>query len=415
MSSNGSEPLSSIKHVLAIAAGKGGVGKSTVAAHLAFALKSMGFAVGILDADIYGPSMRKLLPEERMPVQKGEMIIPALSYGMPVISMAYFRREDEASAVRAPIANSIVQQFVKNVAWGPLDWLLIDFPPGTGDIQLTLSQQAHLKGAVMVTTPQDLAVMDVRKAMHLFEHVNVPIVGIVENMSFLTHPPSGDRLYPFGEGGGERLARESGVPFLGQIPLDGELCRSCDRGEPLFKDQQAGKEAAAAFQAAAEQIVQHVGLIDANAGAALQEFDLEWKEMAAVAIFAPQEAAELRCQPVPRRNDESRDTCIMRNKPAGLVKKIWQVDNHHFSIQWSDEGTSTFRLSALQEQCPCAGCVEARKGSGISVDPQVRALRISSVGRYALRIKFSNGCSAGIFDFSQLRALEQESPCKKTI
>jgi ATP-binding protein involved in chromosome partitioning len=271
---------SSIKNILAVAAGKGGVGKSTLTANLAFALKQKGFRVGIVDTDIYGPSIRKILPEDRLPIQKGEKILPALSYGMPIISMAYFRREDEASAVRAPIANSIVQQFVNQVVWGDLDYLLIDFPPGTGDIQLTICQQVHLKGAVMVTTPQDLAVMDVKKAMHLFEQVHVPIVGIVENMSYLKHYPSGDCLFPFGQGGGERLARESGVPFLGQIPLDPELCRSSDQGKSIFNNQQINRETIEAFEGVGEHVVKHVDLIELQTKSVLGQFDLEWKDMA---------------------------------------------------------------------------------------------------------------------------------------
>lgn len=356
-----------IKNVLAVAAGKGGVGKSTITAHLAFALQKMGFSVGVMDADVYGPSMRKLLPEERLPEQKGELLVPALSYGIPLISMAYFHREDEAAAVRAPIANGIVQQFIKNVAWGELDYLLIDFPPGTGDVQLTLSQQAQLKGAIMVTTPQELAVMDVKKAMHLFQQVKIPIVGILENMSFLTHESLTERLYPFGKGGGERLAKSVGVPFLGQIPLDADLCSSSDRGESLFKKENRKSGTAEAFLQAADQIVKYVALIDTEA-----------------------------CKTL-------------------LVKKMWLADQHQLSIEWTDEAITTFRLSQLQARCPCAGCAEARKKGTLAVDEQVRAESVINVGRYALRIFFNSGCSAGIYEFSWLRSLEQEVLCKKSL
>src|SRR5262249_17507173 len=148
--------------------------------------------------------LRRMLPEETMPIQKGERILPAMSRGIRMISMAYFRRENEAAAVRAPIANGVVAQFLKNVDWGVLDFLLIDFPPGTGDIQLTLSQQANLSGAIAITTPQEVALMDVRKAINMFNQVNVPIVGVVENMSAYLHPMSGELLYLFGKGGGAR-------------------------------------------------------------------------------------------------------------------------------------------------------------------------------------------------------------------
>ena len=175
-----------IQTILAIAAGKGGVGKSTVTVNLAIALQRKGYRVGVMDTDIYGPSVRQMLPEDRMPAQKGEILIPALCLGIKMISMAYFRKTDEAAAVRAPIANGVITQFIKNVEWGDLDFLLIDFPPGTGDVQLTLSQQANLSAAIVVTTPQEVALLDVRKAMHLFQQVQVPLLGIVEKHELLS-------------------------------------------------------------------------------------------------------------------------------------------------------------------------------------------------------------------------------------
>ena len=272
--------LQEVKHVIAIAAGKGGVGKSTVTVNLAHALKKIGFSVGVMDTDIYGPSIRKMLPEDRLPSQKEEIIIPALSSGIKVISMAYFRREDEAAAVRAPIANGVVTQFIKQVEWGKLDFLLIDFPPGTGDIQLTLAQQANLRGAIMVTTPQDVAVLDVRKAMHLFEQVKIPVIGIVENMSYYHHAKTDEMLYLFGRGGGDRLAREKGVPFLGQIPIEPTLSMSGDTGLSLFNaDPQQQTAAVKAFIKLAEQVKSHADLLqDANAKV-LQQFELVWKDV----------------------------------------------------------------------------------------------------------------------------------------
>lgn len=232
-------PKSKIKCVVGIAAGKGGVGKSTVTVNLARTLKNFGYHVGLLDADVYGPSMRKMLPEEQFPKQAGQWIIPAVCQGIHMISMAYFRKENEASVVRAPIANSIILQFIKNVAWGELDFLLVDFPPGTGDIQLTLCQKAPLSGVIMVTTPQQVAVLDVRKAMHMFELVGVPILGVVENMSYYPHPQSKDPLYLFGKDGGKNLAIEAGVPFLGCIPIDSGLCENADFGISPFKDRES--------------------------------------------------------------------------------------------------------------------------------------------------------------------------------
>lgn len=273
-------PLASIKSIIAIAAGKGGVGKSSVTVNLALALKAQGYAVGIMDTDIYGPSIRKMLPEDRLPSQKGEIIQPALCAGIKMISMAYFRKEHEATAVRAPIANGLISHFIKNVAWGELDFLLIDFPPGTGDIQLTLGQKAHLTGAIMVTTPQEVALLDVKKAMYLFDQVKVPILGIVENMSYYLAPESEDPIYLFGKGGGERLARETGYPFLGQIPIDPLLCSCGDKGESLFALDPEGKLGITrSFIQLAGQVISHVDALKSQMDSTLAHVELIWKEM----------------------------------------------------------------------------------------------------------------------------------------
>lgn len=272
------KPSPVIKHVVAVAAGKGGVGKSSVTVNLALALQQLGFRVGVMDTDIYGPSIRKMLPEDRLPSQKGQEIIPALCKGISMISMAYFRKENEAAVVRAPIANGVITQFIKNVAWGDLDYLLIDFPPGTGDVQLTLSQQANITGAVMVTTPQEVAVLDVRKAMHMFEQVNVPIIGVVENMSYYFHQATSETVYLFGKGGGERLARDQGVPFLGSIPIDPLLSKCCDSGQSIF-EQPESHQIAQIFTTLAKQLVQHVSVLKNEDGDCLNKFELVWKEM----------------------------------------------------------------------------------------------------------------------------------------
>jgi ATP-binding protein involved in chromosome partitioning len=247
--------------------------------NLALALKMRGFKVGILDADIYGPSMRKMLPEDRLPLQKGNEIEPALCHGIKMISMAYFRKDHEASAVRAPIANGLISHFIKNILWGELDFLLIDFPPGTGDIQLTLSQKAQLMGAIMVTTPQEVSLMDVKKAISLFEQVKIPLIGVVENMSYYqtTHD---ERIYVFGKGGGEKLASQSGVPFLGQIPLDPLICTCGDAGISLFgQDVQAERPATRAFQQLASQLIEQVEQLKVATLKGIGEFQLIWKEM----------------------------------------------------------------------------------------------------------------------------------------
>lgn len=272
-------PPTKIRNIVAIAAGKGGVGKSSVTVNLALALKRAGYAVGIMDTDVYGPSIRKMLPEDKMPSQKGEILIPALCDGIRMISMAYFRKDNEAAAMRAPIANGIVTQFIKNVNWGDLDFLLIDFPPGTGDIQLTLCQHANLTAALMVTTPQEVALMDVRKASNLFTQVKVPVVGVVENMSYYFHRSSHEKIYLFGKGGGQRLALEIGVPFLGDIPVDPEICRCGDVGQSIFFGTDANSPGATAFLSLAEAFVAHLASLKTLSVDSLSSFELIWKEM----------------------------------------------------------------------------------------------------------------------------------------
>lgn len=219
------------KKILGIAAGKGGVGKSTVTVNLARAFKDMGLKVGILDADVYGPSIRKMLPETVLPVQKGERLFPGEAEGIKVISLAHFNKLNEALIVRAPIACKIVIEFLDLVDWGDLDYLLIDFPPGTGDIQLTLSQKAKISGVVMVTTPQEVAVMDVQKAIQMFDVVQVPILGVIENMSFIE--VGKEKLFPFGKGGGAKLAKDNDLPLLGTVPIREAISLNSDKGIPL--------------------------------------------------------------------------------------------------------------------------------------------------------------------------------------
>ncbi len=270
---------SRLKHIIGIAAGKGGVGKSSLTVNLARALKWCGYSVGILDTDIYGPSIRKMLQEDRLPQQKGDTLIPAWCEGIRMISMAYFRKENEAAVIRAPIANGIISQFIKNVDWGNLDYLLIDFPPGTGDIQLTLCQQAHLTGAIMITTPQEVAVMDVRKAMHMFQQVQIPILGVVENMSFFVHPSSQEKLYIFGKGGGERLSREYGVPFLGFIPIDPEICQSGDAGRSIFRDEKNDSLTIQCYKELASKVMAQAELLESQNSHNLNNFELIWKPL----------------------------------------------------------------------------------------------------------------------------------------
>ncbi len=230
--------LKSPSHTIGILAGKGGVGKSTVTSELARSLAQEGYRVGVLDADIYGPSMRYLLPEETSPKRVGEKVTPAFSSeGIAVMSVAYFPKGKGASVVRAPIANQIISQFVEEVEWGDLDFLLVDFPPGTGDVQITLMQKLLFSGALVVTTPQQLSLLDVRKSMEMCLQMGVPLLGVLENMSCFTPLSGKESHYLFGKGGGKSLAEEFGVPFLGEIPIDQGLNHSEMEkiSFPLFK------------------------------------------------------------------------------------------------------------------------------------------------------------------------------------
>ena len=348
---NGKDKIFSIHSVVAVAAGKGGVGKSTTTVNLARALATRGFRVGILDADIYGPSLRRMLPEDRLPSQKGEKIAPAISQEIQYISMAYFRKENEASVIRAPIANGVINQFLTGIEWGELDFLLIDFPPGTGDIQLTLAQKAYLSGAVLVTTPQEISVMDVRKAAAMFDQVKVPIAGLVENMSYLE--AGAEKLYPFGKGGGERLARELGVPLLGQVPIDTAISLSGDNGKPLEEHSKSCR----VFSTIAEKLIQQLRFLKNGDG------------------------------------------------DVRTIKELSFSNGDVLEIKWNN-GVARWSAASLQAKCPCASCVDEwtglRRPSAKNPGENAKISSVKQIGRYAIQLEFREGCSSGIFDFDYL-------------
>jgi ATP-binding protein involved in chromosome partitioning len=222
-----------VKHVIAVSSGKGGVGKSTVASNLACALALTGAKVGLLDADLYGPNIPMMMGSAKGPEQKDGKIVPAESYGVKLISMAFLVPEETPLIWRGPMVHQYLQAFFRDVEWGELDYLLIDLPPGTGDVQLSLSQMVPLSGAVTVTTPQEVALHDVRKGMAMFQKVNVPLLGIIENMSYFVCGHCGERTEIFSHGGGERAAEKLGVPFLGRIPIDPVIREGGDSGHPI--------------------------------------------------------------------------------------------------------------------------------------------------------------------------------------
>jgi ATP-binding protein involved in chromosome partitioning len=223
------------KNVIAVAAGKGGVGKSTVAVNLALALAKHGAKVGLLDADVFGPSIPTMLGQPEIPAaaSKEQRIIPAIHHGLRVISVGFFVDKDEAVVWRGPMVHRLLQQFLGDVDWGELDYLVCDLPPGTGDVQLSLSQLIPIAGAVMVTTPQEVSIVDVVKGIAMFEKVEIPILGIIENMSYYKCPACGHTDEIFSHGGGKRLAQEVGATFFGEIPIDTRIRFGGDAGVPI--------------------------------------------------------------------------------------------------------------------------------------------------------------------------------------
>ena len=257
----GLKPLPGVKNIIAVASGKGGVGKSTTAVNLALGLQANGLRVGILDADIYGPSMPRLLKISGKPSQiDGRMIRPMENYGLKVMSMGFLVDEETAMIWRGPMVQSALMQLLRDVAWndgGDLDVLVIDMPPGTGDAQLTLAQKVKLAGAVIVSTPQDIALIDARKGLEMFHKVSVPVLGIVENMSYYCCPACGHRADIFGHGGARAEAAALGVPFLGEVPLHADIRKLSDEGAPIVATSPDSHQAEA-FRAIADQVVNKI-------------------------------------------------------------------------------------------------------------------------------------------------------------
>ncbi|WP_396214683.1 P-loop NTPase [Gemmatimonas sp.] len=243
--------------IIAISSGKGGVGKSTVAVNLAIALAKAGKRVGIMDADIYGPNLPLMLGVDAAPAVRDEKIIPLEAYGIKVISLGFLIEKEQPAIWRGPIVMKIITQFLRDVAWGQLDYFLVDMPPGTGDAQLSLVQATQVHGAVIVTTPQQVAVGDALRGVKMFERTAVPVLGIVENMSYFENPETGKPIALFGSGGGERLAKECDLPLLGQVPIDPRIQEGGDTGRPIVAAEPDSK-AAKAISAIAERLMQRV-------------------------------------------------------------------------------------------------------------------------------------------------------------
>jgi ATP-binding protein involved in chromosome partitioning len=247
-----------VKHIIAVASGKGGVGKSTVAVNLALALRGRGWRIGLMDADVYGPSVAMMMGVEKAPALTADRrIVPLERFGIRYVSMALFINDETAVIWRGPMVTKLETEFLFNVEWGELDCLVLDLPPGTGDAQLTITQRVALAGGVVVTTPQDLALLDVKRGVEMFREVNVPVLGVVENMSYYLCRKCGQRHEIFSHGGGARYAAELGVPFLGELPIVRELREGGDRANPLVASHPR-HPVTVAFDAIAARVIEQV-------------------------------------------------------------------------------------------------------------------------------------------------------------
>ncbi|MHC4078120.1 MAG: Mrp/NBP35 family ATP-binding protein [Planctomycetota bacterium] len=256
--------IEGVRNVVAVSSGKGGVGKSTVAVNLACALQQTGARVGILDADVYGPNIPLMLGLDGNPqATEDNKIMPMQAHDLQVISMALLVAEDQPVIWRGPMLHGVIKQFLFDVAWEDLDYLVVDLPPGTGDAQLSLSQQAHIMGAIIVTTPQDVSVLDVKKAIRMFQTVNVPILGVVENMSYFTPPGSSERYEIFGKGGGSKIEEQFGIPLLEQLPIDLVVRDGGDTGKPTVRSH-PDSDIAQAFANLAGRLAARISTLNAE-------------------------------------------------------------------------------------------------------------------------------------------------------
>ena len=253
------KPVDGVTHVVAVASGKGGVGKSTVATNLAVGLSEQGYKVGLMDADIYGPSLPLMMNVQGNPVANAQKkILPLMSYGVKCMSIGFLAPSKEPIIWRGPMVMGVVRQFLQDVAWAPLDFLIVDLPPGTGDAQLTMIQGTPISGAVIVTTPQEVALLDAVRGVEMFRKLDVPVLGVVENMSWFSLP-GGQKAYPFGKDGGVAMAAEYGVPLLGQVPLEQSVREGGDKGAPAVLDDEGSSEARGLFLEVARAVAEQLG------------------------------------------------------------------------------------------------------------------------------------------------------------
>jgi ATP-binding protein involved in chromosome partitioning len=391
MPTAGPEKLPGIQHIIAVGSGKGGVGKSTVSVNLALALQQRGLRVGLVDADILGPSIPGMLgiPTGEPPEMTADSrMIPAQRYGLKVVSMGMLTGDDQPAVLRGPMVGKYLKMFVAGVQWGELDCLILDLPPGTGDTQLTLAQSMPLSGVVIVTTPQAVSLKIARRGLRMFEKVQVPILGIVENMRSFSCPHCGETTDIFRHGGGEQMSAEIGVPFLGALPIDAEVVTCGDEGRPIVVAQPKSASARV-YSAIADALLAQLQ----TSVTGLKAFIWKWDSN----------------EGAPAWMEGAVQPSGARNIPVGLMRR----DLRTLSLLWQDGHRDDLDVRDLRLACRCALCVEEMSGRKL-LDPQtVRAdvspRQITSIGHYAIQFDWNDGHNSGIYSFNDLRDLGERA------
>lgn len=377
--------IDKVKHIIGVHSGKGGVGKSTIATNLALALAHREHAVGLLDADIHGPSVGSMLGNRDWP-KNGPLehtIYPLEAHGIKCISMDQITDHDTPVIWRGAMVHGMIEQFLQQVFWGDLDYLIIDLPPGTGDAQISLAQLVPLDGIVVVTTPQELSIVDTLRGMMAFRKLGVPLLGLVENMSYFECPETGQRDAIFGESDPEAIAQQFDMPFLGQIPLEPIVREGSDDGKPIMTSDR---------ETPAKQVMREMAVAVEQQVAQIQQwhqFKVTWND-----------TLESRHEQPPSEP----------NAPTSLpIKALWQVDQHTLGLQWHDDRVDILSVQRLRQACPCAHCVDEWSGRPLldpeSVKADLKLVYAKAVGRYALRFEFSDKHQDGIYHWTYMREL----------
>lgn len=374
-----------IKSVIAIHSGKGGVGKSTLTVNLATSLAAKGARVGLLDADVHGPSATIMLGNGEWPDPgKDENTIhPIEAHGVKFMSMGNLVTKETPLIWRGAMVHSVLGQFLNNVIWGELDYLFIDMPPGTGDAQLSIAQSVPLTGVIVVSTPQELSLADTIRGISGFRRMKVPILGVIENMSHFVCDGCGESANLFGDSGAEVLAEELGFPVLGKIPLDGAICEASDSGKPFVLSHNDSATA----HAVNGVITRLLQTLEGNQPG--KSHHLVWRDM---------------------NWNDSRVTQPPEDiQGEGPLKALWQISADELGLLWGDDSQKTISVRNLRLACPCAACIDEWTGKPLlnpaSVPDDISLKEVKTVGRYALNPVFSDGHKSGLYHFDRLKAM----------